>query len=110
MRTIDKPKRNFKIRRTDLPIGTEIRDKWGYVDIKVNEKQWVRKNRWVAVKQMVKRPLRPGEKVFRLTPDRANNDVSNLVVIQQRVRRFEPFANAKVIHVPKNVSPEEFAL
>jgi hypothetical protein len=110
MRTIDKPKRISKIRRAELPIGSKVRDKWGYIDVKIAEKQWVRENRWVAMKQMVKRPLRPGEKVFRLTPDRANNAVSNLVVIQQRVRRFEAFAGAKVVHIPKHIKSGEFTI
>jgi hypothetical protein len=110
MRTITKPRRISKIKRKELPIGTKVRDKWGYIEVKINEKQWMRENRWVAQKKMLKRPLRPGEKVFRLTPDRANNDQSNLVVIQQRVRKFVPFEGAKVVHIPSWVKKEEFSV
>jgi hypothetical protein len=101
---------NNKIKRTELPVGTEIRDRYGYVEIKISDKRWMMKHRWVAAMKMVKRELREGEKVFRLTPDRSNNDPSNLVVIQQRIRKFVPFAGAKIIRIPTRVRAEDFLL
>jgi hypothetical protein len=89
--------------KKNLPIGSKVRHRDGYIFIKVceGEQAWKAYHRLIAEKKILGRPLQEGEKVYRKMPDRNNNNPDNLVVLKFRTRKFVKLPYSEVIYIPK---------
>ena len=83
------------------PVGSLIQRRDGYIFIKTETGKMIAEHRWVAQEKIKHRPLREGEVVIRLTPDRTLNKPENLVVVQHSLTKFEKLPRPNIIYIPK---------
>lgn len=85
----------------NYPTGSKIKNKQGYVFIKMTSGKWKSEHRFNMENSNLHRELREGERVFHMNGDRENNNPKNLVAIQFNTTPFKLLNHREILFIPK---------